>query len=140
MGSGGLSTQPVRICPPIHALAGDSASGIIIRVIAEHEDAGRVRLSLSYAEAVAIREAIAFADFAGDLPTRDAAEVRDGFEPSRFARRADTRAWLRQVRGSRQECMGGNQLVALTGHANQRGQRPDLPPTALATDHGDFAH
>jgi hypothetical protein len=56
-------------------MADGRASGIIIKVHAEHEDTGRVRLSLTYAEAVAIREAIAFADFAGDLPARDPAEV-----------------------------------------------------------------
>jgi hypothetical protein len=44
-------------------------------VHAERAETGEVRLSLTYAEAVAVREAIAFADFAGDLPARDPAEV-----------------------------------------------------------------
>lgn len=44
------------------------------RVHAEPEGDGRVVLSMTYAEAVAVRELIAFADFEGVLPHRDAAE------------------------------------------------------------------
>lgn len=52
-----------------------ASSGKIVRVHAEREETGRVRLSMTYAEAVAVREAIAFADFSGDLPSRDPAEI-----------------------------------------------------------------
>jgi hypothetical protein len=47
---------------------------MIFHVHAEREEGGRVNLSMTYAEAVAIREAIAFADFNGDLPSRDPGE------------------------------------------------------------------
>lgn len=43
---------------------------MIFHAHAERRQTGRVNLSMSYAEAVAIREAIAFADFTGDLPSR----------------------------------------------------------------------
>ena len=45
------------------------------RVHAELDDRGRVSFSMSYAEAVAIREVISFADFDGVLPARDPAET-----------------------------------------------------------------
>lgn len=48
---------------------------MIVSVHSERELSGRVVLSMTYAEAVVVREAIAFADFAGDLPSRDPAEV-----------------------------------------------------------------
>jgi hypothetical protein len=48
---------------------------MIVAVHAEREDTGRVSLSMTYAEAVAVREAIAFADFCGDIPSRDPAEI-----------------------------------------------------------------
>ena len=41
---------------------------------AEPEAGGRVVLSMTYAEAVAVRELISFADFDGVLPNRHAAE------------------------------------------------------------------
>jgi hypothetical protein len=45
------------------------------RVHAELDDTGRVSFSMTYAEAVAIREVISFADFDGVLPARDPAET-----------------------------------------------------------------
>lgn len=42
---------------------------------AEPTDNGQVVVSMSNAEAVAIRELIAFADFTGDLPARHPAEA-----------------------------------------------------------------
>ena len=47
---------------------------------------GAVTLTMSNAELVALREAIAFADFAGDLPGRSAAETEI---LGRFLRTAD---------------------------------------------------
>jgi hypothetical protein len=47
---------------------------MIFQVHAERDETGRVHLSMTHAEAVAIREAIAFADFNGDLPARDPGE------------------------------------------------------------------
>jgi hypothetical protein len=48
---------------------------------------GAVTLTMSNAELIALREAIAFADFAGDLPGRSAAEIE---VLGRFLRTADT--------------------------------------------------
>ncbi|GAA4581270.1 hypothetical protein GCM10023176_61960 [Micromonospora coerulea] len=45
------------------------------RVHAELDDTGRVSFSMTYAEAIAIREVISFADFDGVLPARDPAET-----------------------------------------------------------------
>lgn len=45
------------------------------RVRAELDDTGRVSFSMTYAEAVAVREVISFADFDGALPARDPAET-----------------------------------------------------------------
>jgi hypothetical protein len=48
---------------------------------------GAVQLTMSNAELIALREAIAFADFAGDLPGRSAGEIE---VLSRFLLTADT--------------------------------------------------
>ncbi|MFI7651038.1 hypothetical protein ACIBTZ_34020 [Micromonospora sp. NPDC049460] len=42
---------------------------------AELDDTGKVSFSMTYAEAIAIREVISFADFDGVLPARDPAET-----------------------------------------------------------------
>jgi hypothetical protein len=47
----------------------------MFRVHAELDDTGRVSFSMTYAEAIAIREVISFADFDGVLPARDPAET-----------------------------------------------------------------
>ena len=53
---------------------------------ADVDDSGSVTLSMAMAELVALREAIAFADFEGGLPGRSDAEIE---VMSRFLRTAD---------------------------------------------------
>lgn len=57
------------------------------RVNADMDDSSTVTLSMAMAELVALREAIAFADFDGGLPGRSEAEVE---VLSRFLRTADS--------------------------------------------------
>jgi hypothetical protein len=83
---------------------------------------GAVTLTMSNAELIALREAIAFADFAGDLPGRSAAEIE---VLGRFLRTADTLS-----------PEFGNEKVRPRGYAslerNRAGmKRPDQPRSAL---------